>query len=163
MSLQQHRTIIIPRWIYQAFVRHHIDMTQILNPEVVSKVLSRDDLAEWIYVNDEYQVARHHMSNTVLRSIFPDVVNGMGYIKDRVVSRLSKNENSVIQGEYKCYETINVNDLVLVILDEEFERILTDTESLLDFVRQYLKAHCRVMPIAEVSYLPLHALYIELL
>lgn len=163
MSLHSIRTIAIPRWIYQAFIRHHIDLSQILNPEVVTSVLSRDDLAEWVYVNDLYQIARHQITNFNLQSIYPGTDAQMDYIKERVLSRLSKDNNVVCAGTPICYETINVNDLVLVILDEGFEVTLTDTDNLLNFLRQYLKAHCRVMTITEVSYLPLHSLYIELL
>lgn len=163
MSLHPIRTIVIPRWIYQAFVRHRIDLSQILNPDVVTPVLSRDDLAEWIYTNDLYQVSRHRLTNFNLQSIYQGTDAQMDYIKERVLSRLGKDSRVVQAGTPICYETINVNDLVLVILDEGFEVTLSSTDTLLDFIRQYLKAHCRVMSITEVSYSPLHSLYIELL
>ena len=163
MSLHPIRTIVMPRWIYQAFVRHRIDLSQILNPDVVTPVLSRDDLAEWIYVNDLYQIARHPVSSFSLQSLYSGTDAEMDYIKERVLSRLSINNHVVHTGTPICYETINVNDLVIVILDEGFEVTLNSTDSLLDFIRQYLKAHCRVMSITEVSHTPLHSLYIELL
>lgn len=163
MLLPAARTVVIPRWIYQALVRQRVDLSQLLNPDTVTPVLSRDDLAEWIYVNDDYHINKTRISNVTLRLLFKDDTSQMDYIRDRVKARLGVNDNTVTAGIPKCYETINVNDLTLVILDEEFERVLGDTDSLLDFIRQYLKAHCRVLTLLEVSQLPLHSLYIALL
>lgn len=155
-------TIIIPRWIYQALVRHHIDLSNILNYDTIKEVLSKDDIAEWCYLNDKYTILKHHLSDVTLCNLFNDYteLSSMSYIKERVEQRLAYQSDTK---QSKCYETINVNQTVLIILDEGFDCIINKMELTLEFIRDCLKAHSRVMSIAEVSYLPLHSLYIELL
>ncbi len=157
-------TIIIPRWIYQALVRHHVEMKDILDIDRIKSVLSDEDIAEWCYVNDQYTILKHHLSDCGLTSLFKDtdrLVN-MPYIKERVDQRLRYDSTDIVT-QPKCYETINVNQTVLVIIGEGFDATMRSIESCLDFLRVCLKAHARVFTITEVSQLPLHSLYIELL
>lgn len=163
MNLQSIRTVIIPRWIYKALLRHKVQLDQILNPDVINAVLSQDDIAEWVFTNDHYQVLRRSLSNQIIGPLFKNDLAAMPYIKEKVLARLAYNNTEVAPGTSKCYETININDMVIVILDANFETALRDITDTLGFIREYLKAHYRMMTITEVSQLPLHSLYIELL
>ena len=167
------RIYVIPGWIYRSIIKNKINVIDKTDYTEVRKVLSTDDLASWFYLNNNFKVNGANLSNTDLYSLFlklseendlevktsivplidlKDVVN-------RTIERLTATNNMTDSD----YSIISNQNFILVVLNEGFLSSIQKKENLYQFVISYLKSCYALMPIAEVSYLSLFNLYVNII
>ena len=168
------RTVIVPGWVYRALLRNKVNLNEVTNYAKMRQILSQDDMVSWAYLNNQYQLRKHHLTVDTLQSLFDGLTEQqlqeykqtiqplslMDTIASSTLERLNDINNMTNTDPYQFF---NVGDLVLVVLNESFESKVQQLEDLLNFIKQYMKAHYAISAIADASQLPLYTLYIELL
>lgn len=163
----QARTYVIPGWVYKAIIRNKLNIIDITDFTKIKPILSNNDIASWIYLNQEYKLMKHELSYNSIESLFQPEISLAEYshlassneIVNLVNSRLNVNVNTMIEE----YQIITVNDLVFIILNEGFGTFIQSIDNIKRFIRDYLKGYYSVEKLSTVAHSPLYNLYVELL
>lgn len=170
-GLTSFRCFVLPGWVHRALLRNKLNILDLMDYSKVRKVLSIDDLAEWFYLNDHLTVDKCKLSNTFLdfhfhsmteqqRSEFSVSILPQSASEDVAASAKAKLDGSYPMND-SSYEFIYVDNILYVVLNEGFNKILEKPESLMEFVKEYLKKCYEYLPVNEVSKLPIYKLYLR--
>lgn len=165
------KTIVVPDWVQRGLVNNKLNVMDIGNYSKLRTVLSIDDMSELYYINTQLRINNILLSSVFGRDLFehltPDQLqefensvaplSGTEEIANTVRARLSK----ASVGDSPLYSFVVLNNVIYIILKDGFMTLINDTQYVLDFVKAYLKECYVLLPIHEVSKLPLFALYIE--
>lgn len=175
-TLTPMRTIVVPGWIQRALLRNKLNTIDLLDYRKVRQVLSLDDMAEWFYMNDRFEINKVRLSNTYLEtawhsfsptdqlevrnSVLP--LSGSEEIASSANHRLTaKTDNISNPVGNQNYQFIRIENNLYVVLSEGFMTTMQDQAEMLDFVKKYLKECYAMVSVADVSKLSIFELYMK--
>ena len=164
-------------------MRNKLNTVDIFDYKKIKQILSFDDIAQWCYYNNVLSVNNPNNlgSNTFISSVTLDMffnkvtLEGKDHFEllnhiqpmskengfiENCKSRLSQDTYHVSEPQYSF---ISVNGFVIVILKEGFLSSIKNKQTLLDFIRDYLKSCYSNYTIPRVSLLSMYNLYVEML
>lgn len=167
ITTSNYQTVIVPDFIMRAMALHKVNVIDIQNFDIMSKVCSTDDLALWNAIADSsYKDVR--FSNNLFR-FFKDAV----WSKFSTVDTLSYSEE--IKNSAKTYsdasdseepfhyELKSIGSAILVVVQPGFLFHLNKSnETAVDFFRQLIKACEQVSSPHEVAQLHFFKTFLKL-
>ena len=141
--------IIVPDFIMRAVKLHKLNVIDIQNYDLISKVCSSDDLALWVAIN-QLSYKNVQFSNNLFM-MFSQANTSFSYTQTRTVEPLSHTEEvktaskqymyTVKDEETPFYELKSIGRTILVVVQPGFLYRLEKSDTVaLDFIRELIKA-----------------------
>jgi hypothetical protein len=170
-SLQGFTAIIIPGWIYRAINKNKLNIIDVLNYSKIRSVLSIDDMAELVYMNDQFQINGYYLANTSYATTLLNLTPAQKAELDNSVRPLSLTEEIATSAKAKLtlsnrmsecvYQFVTIDNNLFVILNEGFLTSIQNDDRMHEFVKLYLKECYAMTSIKEVSTYDLFKLYLS--
>ena len=171
-TLHPLKVFVIPGWIYKALQRNNINIIDIHNFSTCRHVLSLDDMAEWLCVNDSPIFEDSWLSTGSFMSQFNglqpaereeinNVITALGYSEATLKSVTSRLSNSSPYTK-SYYQIITQSGGLYVVLNEGFFNEMTNLVYRENFIKNYLKACQVLLPLHEVARLAIFKKYLDL-
>lgn len=148
-TLELVTTVMVPDFIMRAINLHKLNVIDIQNYDLVSKVCSMDDLALWFSINQmEYKGVRF---TTPLDGLFSEANTNFRFTQTNTMISLSSTEEvktasrqymyTVVDEEPPFYELKSIGRFILVVVQPGFLYRLEKSDAIaLDFTRELIKA-----------------------
>jgi hypothetical protein len=175
-TLSPLKIVVVPAWTYRALLRNKLNNIELLNYQKIRSVLSLDDIAEWFYLNDRFNINKSKLSNTTIESMMSNLSPDAQREITNSVLTLSGSEEIASSANYKLattkenignivsnktFQFIRIENILFVILCEGFAITLSDSSSKEEFIRDYLKECYAMASVSEVSSLDIFDLYLK--
>lgn len=169
-------TVVVPGWIQRALLRNRLNTIDLLEYSKVRQVLSLDDMAEWVYMNDRFEINRVKLSNCHLGNVWHSLSPTDKLEIQNSVQPLSGSEEIASSANHKLneisdkignplgnqnYQFIRIDNILYVVLSEGFLSTMKDQALLREFIEKYLKECYAMVSVADVSKLSIFELYMK--
>lgn len=165
------KCFVLPSWIHRAAIRNNLNILDLMDYSKVRKVLSLDDLAEWIHVNDSLKIDNCRLSENFIDFHFHSMTEAdmaeytrhavhLSFSDDVKSSAKAKLDGSNPMNEHN-YDFVYVDNILFVLVNEGFNKAMENNENKLDFIKNYLKKCYEFLSVAKVSSLPIYRLYLR--
>jgi len=165
------KILVVPGWIYRNVLRNRLNTTDILDYNKIREILSIDDMAEWLFINNRFNLNGSFLSNNNIEESFNNLtiaqkaelnnsvlpLSGTDEIAHSVTTKLI-GSNPMNSCEYSF---ITIENTIYIILNEGFMTKILDSDYELEFIKKYLKECYMIASIPEVSELSIFNLYIK--
>lgn len=165
------KVFVVPGWVLRAVYRNKFSAIDLMDYTKMRSILSVDDMAEWFYLNDMFQVEGKRLGFNFLDNYSHSISPVQKTEINNSVLPLSGSEEVAISANAKLdkvtsltstseYEFIKLDNLLYVVLNEGFNKIVQDHESKMIFVNKYLKECYAMTSVSEVSRFSIFELYL---
>lgn len=171
IGYHQFKCFVIPQWIHRTLVRNSLTLMDLFNYGKVRKVMSLDDLAELVYVNEQVQIDKKTIGNNWLDSHFHYMTEAERAEYNRHVLNLSFSEdvkssvNAKLLGSNPMneqnYTFVYIDNILFVLIGEGFLKTMENNDNKEEFVKNYLTKCYEFLPVAKVSELSMYSLYLR--
>lgn len=175
-TLSPQKIFVVPGWILKAMLRNKLNTIDLMDYSKVREVLSLNDVAEWFYLNDRFEVDKCRLSNgfldthwhsftpaqraEVTNSVLP--LSGSEEIANSAKTKLTANfperKNTMSDG---VYQFVVIDNILYIVLHEGFMTEIVKPEFKSEFVKKYLKECYAMASVSDVSRLAIFDLYVK--
>lgn len=170
-SLTPMKIFVVPGWIYRSVLRNKLNTIDMLDYTKVRSVLSLNDMAEWFYMNDRFQIDGCLLSSAFLDLHWHSFTEAQrAEVKNSVLplsgsEEVADSAKAKLTGSYPmsevAYQFITIDNILYILLNEGFMSAISKPDYKSEFVKNYLKECYAMASVSDVSRLSIFDLYMK--